>query len=464
LSADGESPRDLVQRARASVEMGRPELGLPLAARAAAMAPNDAWVLTNLAWLQHATNRYDEALRTCAQAIAANPEYEWPHRLRGYVLRETGRPEAAASALAEAVRLEPNEPRALRTFAWFASVVGRAEEALRAANRAVELEPEEAESWFALGWAARANRDWETAEAALLRSRALDPGGSVHHNNLGTLYLKLGRLDEAMDCFRSALEIDSRSEYAFLNLARCLRRLDRWEEAADLGVRHWLNRLHGANERVENVGDFSAWMARSYAEGWLLRLPEKADDLRHAARLAETPWETSQVKISQMSLAMSRVHLQEAVELARELLRDNSGDPTSLQASANVAWLAGDQALAERIGLLAAQQQDIGRRTESKCTIGAALASGRWRIALDELGTYLEVSLAAMLCCEHAQAAYAAHKSGDTESTRSYLRRSVDEYPHCHTLRVLDRLGLMPVRDLLPPEIQPWILSEEPLA
>lgn len=459
-----ETARDLVKRSQATVEMGKPDVGLPLAARAAAMAPNDAWVLTNLAWLQFQTKRYDDALGTCSQAIASDPEYGWPHRLRGYVLMAIGRPEAAASALAEAVRLRPSEPRALWTFAWYAAVVGRAEEAVRAAHRAVELDPEGPDSWFALGWASWAMQDWEQAESALLRCLKLDPNQSNWHNNLGALYAKLGRDEEASALFGAALSIDPRSQYAYKNLSRCLRRLDRWEEAAEVELRHYLNRLHDADERVEKVGDFSSWIGRAYACGSLLRFPAMAENLGRAARLAETAWEIGRVKRLKMWLATDAGRFEEASELAHELLDDHSDDSAAVRAAGDVAWMTADRSLADRV-LQVAGRRGLGEQTESICRFRAALAAGLWRAAIDEFQTQLTARpLVAVLCCEHAQAAYASHMDRDVESARAHVRAAADVDPNCSTLRVLDHLDLMPIRELLPAQIRPWLLSEQPLA
>lgn len=385
------------------------------------------------------------------------------HRLRGYVLWRTGRPEAAASALAEAVRVAPTEVRALWTLAWFAALVGRSEEALRAANRAVELEPENASCWFGLGWAARANQDWDTAEAALLRARQLNPGGANEHNNLGTLYLKLGRLEEAKSCFESAVTIDPRSEYPFLNLARCLRRLGRWEEATDVARRHWLERLHEADERVARVGDYSAYRLRAVIEEHLLRFPAAAEDLGRAARLAQTAWESASAKGGSISVALSQERLHEAHTLAAELLQDHGDEPATLRVAAHVGWLTNDLSMAERAAELA-EQQGVGERIESFCRADAALAAGDWSTARAKIEPYLPELLWAMECCVYATVAYGSLMAGDSQAAESYLRRAADENPNCDTLRLLEKLELVPVKELLPAEIRPWLLSEQPLS
>jgi tetratricopeptide (TPR) repeat protein len=384
--------------------------------------------------------------------------------MRGYVLWEIGRPDAAASALAEAVRVEPQEPRALRTFAWYASVVGRSDEALHAAERAVELEPELSDAWFAMGWACWSKQDWEKAESALLRCRNLDPSNSNWHNNLGALYAKLGKLEEASSLFRAALSIDPRSRYAYQNLAKCLRRLERWEEAAEIELRNDLNRLHDADTRVNEVGDFYSWISRTYANGSLRRFAAAAEDLDRAAQLARTSWEIGRVKRVRMIRAADAGRLQEASELAHELLEHHSDDSAAVRALAEVAWLAGNQPLAER-AVDEARRQELGEQTESICRFRAALAVGRWRAALDEFQAQLTARpLASLLCCEHTGAAYASQMCGDVDSARKYLRTAVDHDPNCNTLRLLDRLDWMPVRELLPAEIQPWVLREQLLA
>ena len=454
---------ELIRRVHASIDIGRPEVGLPLAAEAAAMTPNDPWVVSHLAWLQIRTKHYPDALRTSGQAIAADPEYEWAHRLRSTALWDVAQLEGARSAAAEAVRFAPDSGIAWRVLARSEVSISRGAEALHAGRRAVELDPRNAESWLVLGWARSICGDSEGAESALLKARELGPENENTHNELGVLYIKEGRLDEAEECFRAVLAIDPRSKYPFLNLARCLRRLDRWGEAADLTRRHWLDRLHETEEQVANVGDSTAYTSRAEVEGMLRRLPATADDLDRARQLAELPWESSRVEREYLSLALDSGRIDEAARLADRLLEDHSDDAACLQVAAKLAWLTGDPAKAERaVGLV--MEQGFGRRWLSICRARAALAAGEWSGARGEFEMYLAEQHGRTLCCEYAEAAYACHRDDDAESARSYLRTAAAENPNCTTLRVLDRLGLMPVRELLPAEILPWLLSEEPLA
>jgi tetratricopeptide (TPR) repeat protein len=453
----------LIRRVHASIEIGRPEVGLPPAAEAAAMAPNDPWVVSHLAWLQIRTKHYGDALRTSGQAIAADPEYEWAHRLRATVLCDVGQPEAARSAAVQAVRFAPQSGIAWRVLARSEVSISRCAEALHAGRRAVEVDPENAESWLVLGWANSINGDSEAAEAALLHGRELAPENENTHNELGVLYIKEARLDEAEECFRAVLAIDPRSKYPFLNLARCLRRLGRWDEAADVTRRHWLDRLHEANEQVAEVGDSTAYTTRAEVEGMLRRLPAAADDLDRASRLAETPWESSRIKREQVSLALDSGRIDEAARLADELLERHSDDPACLQVTAKLAWLTGDASNAERAAGLA-EQQGFGPRWMSICKARAAMAAADWRVASDEFETYFPEQYGRTLCCENAEAAYARQCGGDAEPARLYLRTAAAENPNCATLRVLDRLELLPVRERLPTEVLPWVLREEPLA
>jgi tetratricopeptide (TPR) repeat protein len=453
----------LLRRVHASIDIGRPEVGLPLAVEAAAIAPNDPWVVSHLAWLQIRTKHYGDALRTSGQAVAAGPEYEWAHRLRATVLWDVGQLEAARSAAAQAVRFAPQSGIAWRVLARSEVSISRCAEALHAGQRAVEVDPESAESWLVLGWANSISGDSEAAESALLRARELAPENENTHNELGLLYLKEGRPGEAEECFRSVLAIDPRSKYPLLNLARCLRRLDRWDEAADLTRRHWLDRLHEADEQLAEVGDSTAYANRAEVEEMLRRLPAMADDLDRAGQLAETSWERSRVERDFVSLALDSGRIDEAAGRADELLGDYSDDAACLQISAKLAWLTGDAERANQAVRLV-MQQDFGGRWRSICRARAALAAAEWRVARREFETYFPEQFGRTLCCENAEAAYARHRDGDAESADSFLRTAAADNPNCATLRLLDQLELMPVRELLPAEIQPWVLSEEPLA
>lgn len=124
-----------------------------------------------------------EAIDECEEAVARDP---------GFAL--------AWSGLADAIdALAFRSPRAL-------SLVPRAK---MAAQRATLLDPELAEGWASWGVLAfEAERDWTTGELALGRAIKLKPSYAYARAMLGDLLRDQGRLKEALEQQRMALELD----------------------------------------------------------------------------------------------------------------------------------------------------------------------------------------------------------------------------------------------------------------
>ncbi|NIR17687.1 MAG: tetratricopeptide repeat protein, partial [Desulfobacterales bacterium] len=95
---------------------------------------------------------------------------------------------------------------------------GRAEEYLR---EALKYNPENPECWNYLSLALLKMDDREDeAEKALLKAQKLDPGSDNYFSNLGLLYLKIGRLDEAKTQFERALSINPENSRAQQGLSK----------------------------------------------------------------------------------------------------------------------------------------------------------------------------------------------------------------------------------------------------
>lgn len=429
----GDDLKEMLGRARAALELGRPEEGVAFAMRAVALAPGDAGVLCALARLQGASGQLGEQLRTAERAVAADPESEWAHRLRGQALWRIGRFQAAAEALAEAVRLEPTEPRALWGFAWYASMVGRAEEALEVARRSITLYPDDPKCWFGLGWAAWAVKDWTLAEDALGRARALEPDNSLWHNNLGILYAKRQRISEALPCFERALELDPRSDYAYQNAAYCLRCLGRWDEAAELVERDLLSKLHAAEKTIERMPSASARTSRALALKGLQRHEEAEDELERALQLARSPDERARPL---RLLAVTNLLLGQedsARQLAAQAIYEFPADLMALSAASWIGWLTRDAVLAERAAD-AAVEHKLAPVTVAECKAGAALARADWERAEEQLLQQLEFSRSVGNCCTHAALGTVHDARGEPERVAHALLEAKRANPQCETL------------------------------
>ena len=82
-------------------------------------------------------------------------------------------------------------------------------QAREAAERAIALNPNEAHGYLALGWI-QMDYDWDLkgAEASLRKAAELEPGCAEVLRCQSSLYLTLGRLDEALEIYKKVVVLD----------------------------------------------------------------------------------------------------------------------------------------------------------------------------------------------------------------------------------------------------------------
>jgi len=146
--------------------------------------------------------RISESLATIDEAIAADPENVSLHHMRGMILFRAGR------------------------YA----------EAGRSFLRVLELDPYYTDARNFLGAIYSEQNDFNEAEQQFRRALedAAYPTPELVHLNLGLLYEKQGRDEEALGQLRTAVEIDPKFYRAQFELASLLDRMERLEEAVRL--------------------------------------------------------------------------------------------------------------------------------------------------------------------------------------------------------------------------------------
>jgi Tfp pilus assembly protein PilF len=82
-------------------------MALPLARKAAVLAPTDANVLDTLAWVEHLTGDNESASKRISEALRRNPAHAEINLHAAIIYQTVGARELARKALAEAVRLNP---------------------------------------------------------------------------------------------------------------------------------------------------------------------------------------------------------------------------------------------------------------------------------------------------------------------------------------------------------------------
>jgi tetratricopeptide (TPR) repeat protein len=225
-----------LQRAKAALDLRRPDEALQHIDRALATAPNDdrLWCLRAQALLQ--LERHSEALEAAHKASALDPTEEWSHRLASVALVNLGQAPDAVREAQEAVRLAPFLPI---VRVQLAQAMGMMPQMRRAAYdealAAVTLDPTEPECHLVVADTARKLGWTRQAEAAYRQVLSMDPANAAAMNNLAVLRLQQGRTGEALSGFTAAAAHDPRMAVARRNVE-----VTAWKLVQRVAIALWL--------------------------------------------------------------------------------------------------------------------------------------------------------------------------------------------------------------------------------
>jgi tetratricopeptide (TPR) repeat protein len=196
VSGEEQTGAGRLQRARALLDLGRPEQAEPLLAEAIAEEPGNAHAWCAMARCRFARRDYQGSLDATGQALAAKPGMVVAWRFRALALIELERWEDAWTAAGEAVRLEPQQwyghmlvAKVLlaNTSGYFhASVAGQA------AARARELAPQESDTHFTVGLVYERSERLAEAEQCYREALRLSPDHRGARNQLALIQMRRG--------------------------------------------------------------------------------------------------------------------------------------------------------------------------------------------------------------------------------------------------------------------------------
>lgn len=173
------------------VQCGRRDEGMPLLARAAQLAPDNALYRQNYGLLLAEAGELAAAEEQFLKILRANPASAAAHNYLGMTRQRLGRFDEAIAAYREALRLAPRDAGA--------------------ANN--------------LGFCLFERGDFEGAAEWLRLSLAAAPGNAMAHSNLGNVLRAVGQPQAALESYRSAVRLAPRFADAHHNLALTLRDL-----------------------------------------------------------------------------------------------------------------------------------------------------------------------------------------------------------------------------------------------
>jgi len=204
--------------------------------------PQDAELLTALAWCLLRTNRPAVAAQVVNHALRLDPNHAWAHMIKGEAVvydpasyriprkflesdeglrRRVAR--GAEHHYREALRLDPQNPFYHAALAENLFDAGRYDAARRSAEAGLALNPQHAGCLNLLVRILMERGGVKPADQAALAALAARPDDAYTHANRGWVLLRAGRHDQAYDHFHQSLRLYPHSPWAKAGLTEAIK-------------------------------------------------------------------------------------------------------------------------------------------------------------------------------------------------------------------------------------------------
>ena len=202
--------------------------------RALEINPQFAEAYGNLGITLKDQQRFDEAIQAYQRAIEIKPDYAEAHYNRGLTLREQGKLEQAIECYRNAVQVRPNYVRAHTNLGNALHELGRFSEAIECYQQATRISSRTLPTHTTILGSPFAIQACWTKRCSVFAEPSKSSQTTLKRSfNLGNLHRELDQLDEAIACYRQALQV--RPDYADAgnNLGNALTERGLYEEAAE---------------------------------------------------------------------------------------------------------------------------------------------------------------------------------------------------------------------------------------
>ncbi len=222
-----------------------------------------ASTLATLGVLTYLRNEdYRSPLDIWMDAVAKAPHNPRTHFNYAHALNEAGYLEPAIQEYKRASALAPTAPYPYNNLGVLLGQHGRLQESLENLRTAIKLKPDEAKFYVNLGVTLLNKKSADNAIICFQRAIEIDPRISADAlNNIGQAFLQKGQIDKAIEYYRMAINSNYKTAVFHWNLATCLLKLGREEEARS----SFLTAIHLNPDPVDATSKF-AWVLFSHRQ------------------------------------------------------------------------------------------------------------------------------------------------------------------------------------------------------
>jgi len=195
---------------------------------------------------------YEQALAIFREILAENPTVTTAHIGIGDIYMDQQDYVRAEPAYGRAARVEPRNYEAQFKHGLALQMLGRHVDAIRAYQRALVIQPDSPEANRNIGITYIEMGEPGSAKVFAERAVQLEPSNGHARINLGAVYDELGMHNEAIDEYRTAMELINPTPELILNLINSLAKADRYRETIDAA--ETLNRIEPNANAYERIG------------------------------------------------------------------------------------------------------------------------------------------------------------------------------------------------------------------
>jgi tetratricopeptide (TPR) repeat protein len=199
--------------------LGRLEEALDCYQKALLLRENYPEAYNNLASVLRDTDQIAEAEHCYRKAVALKPTYLEAYNNLASLLTENSREDEALRVLGDVLRINAKHVPALVQIARTQLKLGNLTQAEQAARIALKEDKESAEAHAVLGQVLHETDRFEEAVRCYRRAVDLKPDLIEALNHLGVCLKSMGRLEESSSSFRKVIELNERAFGAYSNLA-----------------------------------------------------------------------------------------------------------------------------------------------------------------------------------------------------------------------------------------------------